>query len=71
MVHPSLRMGIRWTLRVDWHGWEHPNLPPVGWGTQLNLSLRINDVLGWMYLVDFAVQHSYRVCVSQMVGGAI
>jgi hypothetical protein len=24
-----------------------------------------------MYLVDFVVQHSYRVCVSQIVGGAI
>ena len=31
---------------------------------QLNLSLAST-----MYLVDFAVQHSYRVCVSQTVGG--
>jgi hypothetical protein len=68
MVHASLRIRIRWTLRGDW---EYPTLPALGWATRLNLSLRINDdVLGWMYLVDFAVQHSYRVCVSQMVGGA-
>jgi hypothetical protein len=33
---------------------------------QLNLSLAST-----MYLVDFAVQHSYLVCVSQIVGGAI